>query len=352
MRVVRKRAFGILAAVAAVLFLVLGASPARADDADTARELFTQGNTFFDLGQFDKAIDAWQRGYQLKNDPGFLYNIGQAYRTMGDPDKAIFFYKRYLINAPKAKNRADVEQKIEALQKQIDEKQAPATPPPAAGPVEPPPATAPPPATPPPPAAPAPVTTEPPPSPPPGAPPGAPRASVRRMDVGLGLGFDTWSSGLRAHASPSFALTVDGGYTFGNPAARVRFRLGLLFGYTFLKETNETDGFVSFLLDPTVVVRATSKIRVSADLGLGSVTVTGLKPTSTLLIIPKSNEMLVVNGAGVSRALVRLGVRGEYDLLPALSAFIWPAVASSPKAGNFYAALTRVEVLFGATYRF
>ncbi len=128
MRAVRARATRLIPAVAVVTFLssfLAFGAPARADDAGTARELFTQGNTFYDLGQFDKAIDAWQRGYQLKNDPGFLYNIGQAYRTMGDAEKAIFFYKRYLINAPKAKNRAEVEQKIEALQKQIDERQAP-----------------------------------------------------------------------------------------------------------------------------------------------------------------------------------------------------------------------------------
>ncbi len=367
MRAVPERACRLLSAVAVVVFLVLGARVARADDAAKARELFTQGNTFFDLGQFDKAIDAWQRGYQLKNDPGFLYNIGQAYRTMGDPEKAIFFYKRYLINAPKAKNRTEVEEKIDALQKQIDERQAPPSglAPPVAPPVEPPAAA---------PAPPAPVPSPPPvgapaaapvPAPAPAAPveapapaagapePAAPEAApARRIDVGLGLGFDTWSSGLRAHASPSFALSVDGGYTFGSPDARVRFRMGLAFGYTFLKETSETDGFVSFLLDPTVVVRVASQVHVSADLGLGSVTITGLQPTSTLLIIPKSNQKLVVNGSGVARGLVRIGVRGDYQVLPELSGFVWPAVVTSPKSGNFYQALTRVEVLFGASYRF
>ncbi|HVV53562.1 MAG TPA: tetratricopeptide repeat protein, partial [Polyangia bacterium] len=104
----RTRAFPMALAVATALLLG-GASAARADEAaDTqkARDLFTQGNTFFDIQQFDKAIDAWQRGYQLHNDPGFLYNIAQAYRTMGDAQKAIFFYKRYLSNSPKAHNRA------------------------------------------------------------------------------------------------------------------------------------------------------------------------------------------------------------------------------------------------------
>jgi hypothetical protein len=337
--------------VVAALACSLTAQVARADDAATARELFTQGNTFFDLGQFDKAIDAWQRGYQLKNDPGFLYNIGQAYRTMGDPDKAIFFYKRYLANAPKAKNRADVEQKIEALQKQVQERQpagngpGPATSPPPL--VEPAPATASPVVTPPPPVTPPPLEATPETTP---APPAPPRA--RRFDVGVGLGFDAWTSGLRNHADPSFAFTLQGGYTFGIPEARVRFRLGAIFGYTFLKESSGTDTFVSLLIDPTLVVRLASRWRLAADLGLGFVSISGMTPTSTLLVEPKDGNKLSVSGSGVSRGVVRVGLGLEYELAPDFSLFFWPAVASSPQTGNFYGALTRVELLFGAAYRF
>ncbi|HVV17123.1 MAG TPA: tetratricopeptide repeat protein [Polyangia bacterium] len=369
----RSRATRLIPAVAVVAFLSLWlafGAPARADDAGTARDLFTQGNTFYDLGQFDKAIDAWQRGYQLKNDPGFLYNIGQAYRTMGDAEKAIFFYKRYLINAPKAKNRPEVEQKIEALQTQIDERQAPpaglapgAT---AAAPAEPPPSVTPPaaPAAAPPPSPPATTVPTAPPSAPPAESPAAPAVAPtaaegapvfelpRRIDVGLSLGFDTWSSGLRNHAEPSFAFAVDGGYTFGRPTASVRFRLGAIFSYTFLKETSSTESFLSFLIDPTVVIRVVDRARISADLGLGSVTITGLKPTSTLLATPPPGQMLKVNGAGVSRGVVRFGVAGEYDVMSGLSVFVWPAIVTSAKSGNFYGSLTRLEVLFGAAYRF
>ena len=342
--------------VVAAALTVSPAGMARADDAATARELFNQGNTFFDLGQFDKAIDAWQRGYQLKNDPGFLYNIGQAYRTMGDPEKAVFFYKRYLINAPKAKNRPEVEQKIEALQKQIQERQPPAAtpapaataPPPAEPPSpnagSPPPPVSPPPMVPaaepivpPPVAAPAPLSAGPPPA--------------RRFDLGLGLGFDLWSSGLRAHADPSFALTIQGGYTFGNPLARVRFRLGALIGYTFLKETAGTDSFTSFLVTPTLLVRLTPRLRLGADLGLGAVSISGMTPKSTLLVVPPDGKMLSVSGS-VARGVVRIGAGLAYDVLPPLSLFFWPAIASSPKSGDFYEALTRVELLFGAAYRF
>src|SRR6266700_598089 len=116
----------ILAVVLVLGFSVFGAlrpiaSVARADDAQRAKELYEEGTRYFDLGQFDKAIDAWQAGYREKADPRFLYNSAQAYRLAGDTNKAIFFYKGYLRNAPKASNRAEVEQKVQALQKQAAE---------------------------------------------------------------------------------------------------------------------------------------------------------------------------------------------------------------------------------------
>src|SRR6266700_4267973 len=116
----------ILAVVLVLGFSVFGVwapigSVAHADDAQRAKELFEEGTRYFDLGQFDKAIDAWQAGYREKSDPRFLYNIAQAYRLAGDTNKAIFFYKGYLRNAPKASNRPEVEQKIQALQKQAAE---------------------------------------------------------------------------------------------------------------------------------------------------------------------------------------------------------------------------------------
>src|SRR5262252_2447538 len=109
-----------LVQIAIVALIAICAAPARAQDAEKARQLFQQGSKYYDLGQFDKAIEAWQAGYDQKPDPGFLYNIAQAYRQKQDATKAIFFYKGYLRNSPKAHNRAEVEQKIAALQKQLD----------------------------------------------------------------------------------------------------------------------------------------------------------------------------------------------------------------------------------------
>jgi len=352
----------------AMVLLASAATTARADDAQKARDLFTQGNTFFDLGQFDKAIDAWQSGYQLKNDPGFLYNIAQAYRTMGDAQKAIFFYKRYLSNSPKARNRAEVEQKIEALQTQLSQQeQAKGLPPPGPfgpdnpGPNGAPPATEPPSA----PAAPNPEvvvtdgTAAGASAPAPGqhgmASPsgvvetgtlGATQPPPHRIDLRAAVGFDTWSSGLKENAQPSFAFTLAGGYTFGNPASRVRFRLGALFGYTFLKETDSKDSFTSFLIDPTIVVRVAPRLVLMGDFGVGVLSIGGLTPSSALL----ASAAVTVNGSQ-ALSLVRIGVAADYDLSKNVSLFFWPAYASSAKKENFYSAIGRFELLAGVAYR-
>ena len=116
----QSRVVACLSVWGAVIALLAGRRRRRAEDAERARQLFQQGSKLYDVGQFDKAIEAWQHGYEEKPDPSFLFNIAQAYRQKEDPAKALFFYKSYLRNAPKAPNRADVEQRIAALQKQLD----------------------------------------------------------------------------------------------------------------------------------------------------------------------------------------------------------------------------------------
>src|SRR4051812_29388433 len=126
MAAVRTATFSLVVAA----LIAFAAAPAQAQDAEKARQLFQQGSKYYDLGQFDKAIEAWQQGYDQKPDPGFLYNIAQAYRQKQDAAKAIFFYKGYLRNSPKAHNRAEVDQKIAALQKQGGETGGTPPPPP------------------------------------------------------------------------------------------------------------------------------------------------------------------------------------------------------------------------------
>jgi Tetratricopeptide repeat len=356
----------------ALVMLALSADPARAgDDPQRAKELFQQGTTYFDVGQFDKAIESWQEGYKAKPDPGFLYNIAQAYRLSGDAQKAIFFYKGFLRYSPKAPNRADVEQKIATLQKQLGDPDKGKTTPPPPGhtDVVPPPPSPPPPSPPPP--GPTVATNGPPLSPPyppghepppveqppvvtePGptvvaTPPGGQPARGRPWDVGGALGVDAWGSGPSRDAQPSFALMLAGGYSFGKPTRAVRFRLGAVFGYTFLDEGLSQEKFVSFLLEPSVRFRLPKRFSLQAGLGLGVLAISGLKPTSSLLVPGSTSK---VTGA-VSMLELRPALTVEYAIVESLAVFVTPAIAYSPKKLYFNDAISRTELLAGVVFRF
>jgi hypothetical protein len=66
----------------------------------TADEWYSEGETQYNLGNFDKAADAFKQGYSLEaidnKKPAYLYNVAQAYRQGGKCKDASFFYKRYL----------------------------------------------------------------------------------------------------------------------------------------------------------------------------------------------------------------------------------------------------------------
>jgi hypothetical protein len=162
----------------ALLLLAL-APPARAErgaDADkTARAAFEEAEAAFRSGGFGAALAAYQRAYEAKHLPGFLFNIAQCHRHLGNHERAVQLYRRYLSADPATANRAVVEDLIAEEQRRMDP--APAARPAATAP--PPLALAPPPAasapSPPPPAAAAPPSPSPEPpvaaAPPPDDPP-------------------------------------------------------------------------------------------------------------------------------------------------------------------------------------
>ena len=117
-----------LAPLAAAFVLVLTAASARAEDAQSARQHYDKGSTFYDLGQFHDAAKEYEEAYKLKSDPALLFNIGQAYRFAAENAEALRAYKAYLRRSPEASNRREVEAHIVKLQKLIDEQRATAAP--------------------------------------------------------------------------------------------------------------------------------------------------------------------------------------------------------------------------------
>jgi hypothetical protein len=69
-------------------------------DPRTADEFYKEGETQYNLGNFDKAADAFKQGFSLETSdakkPSYLYNVAQAYRQSHKCKDAAFFYKRYL----------------------------------------------------------------------------------------------------------------------------------------------------------------------------------------------------------------------------------------------------------------
>lgn len=78
-----------------------------------ARELFKRAEVHFSLGEFEAALELYKEAYKSKPLPGFLFNIGQCHRNLKLHDKALFFYRQYLLRLPTAGNRKEVEKLIE-----------------------------------------------------------------------------------------------------------------------------------------------------------------------------------------------------------------------------------------------
>ena len=60
------------------------ASTAHADPAERAKSKYQQGRAHYDRGDYAKAIEAWHEAYRLSEKPMLLFNLGQAYRLLGD----------------------------------------------------------------------------------------------------------------------------------------------------------------------------------------------------------------------------------------------------------------------------
>lgn len=70
-------------------------------------------------GRYALAITEFEAAYALLPEPILLYNLAQAHRKNGSPDKALLFYQRYLAAAPRARDRGEVEEKIRDLEAEM-----------------------------------------------------------------------------------------------------------------------------------------------------------------------------------------------------------------------------------------
>jgi len=93
----------------------------------TADDWYKEGANQYNLGNFDKAVEAFKQGFALEPDdskkPIYLYNVAQSYRLANDCKNALFFYRRFLslkANDPSKpippKTRKEIEDRIPELE--------------------------------------------------------------------------------------------------------------------------------------------------------------------------------------------------------------------------------------------
>ena len=114
------RPFAFILVTTLSLWLV-DTSPAHGKDAasEEARRHASQGAKEFQLQRWDVAIAQYEKAFELRQDPIFLYNIAQAYWKKGDHENAIEYYRDYLLNDPSSRMRRSIETRITKLEAEL-----------------------------------------------------------------------------------------------------------------------------------------------------------------------------------------------------------------------------------------
>lgn len=111
------------AAVALLAFALVAAVGARAStaapsEADRqARRAFQEAEAHFRAGRFAEALAQYQVGYDRMPLPGFLINIAQCQRRLGDLRKARATYQKFVMVAPDSPHVSEVQALIAELDK-------------------------------------------------------------------------------------------------------------------------------------------------------------------------------------------------------------------------------------------
>jgi hypothetical protein len=114
----------VVSALVAALLLSVAPSVARAESSDEAeitamaKEHYKLGLDAYKAGKYPEAIKELKKAYLLKRLPALLLNIGATYRKMNDLDNAAYYYKKYLAEAPDAKDRGEVERTVAEIEKE------------------------------------------------------------------------------------------------------------------------------------------------------------------------------------------------------------------------------------------
>lgn len=121
----RSEALGFVLLLAMVGGEANAAAPKESATAEArARRHHAEASTAYDLGRFEDALAGFSEAYRLKPLPGFLFNLGQCQRQLNNPERALFFFKRFLAQSTRPPRNADyVKSLIAQLEQTLAEQQ-------------------------------------------------------------------------------------------------------------------------------------------------------------------------------------------------------------------------------------
>ena len=340
----------LLGAVSAMLLVPVLASA----QSKTPEDYYKDGENQYNLGEFQKAIEAFKKGFELETSESkksaYLYNIAQSYRQAKDCSNAQFFYKRYLalkdndtVKPLKPDKRTEIEERIKELEECARQQEAIRQKPPDQNPEDDP--------------------SKKPPQPEVAVKPpleeeeepavveksdGTPRViSIR----GLGGGAKLTTGDLEVPIQATFALLA--GYPL-KVQEKVTLELGAGFTFTPVPfeqaETMESKSanLIAIIANVGATYHVAPKFGLRGDVGVGVLLFTGVSESPFTANAP-------VDGGALSMLHLRVGISADYAITPNVIATIAPIAFSysPPKEGlsDDIKSITALDFMVGLGYR-
>lgn len=330
-------------AVAALLFAAALLAAPRARAGGEGKAFFDSGVRHYNLGHFQDAITDFEKAYNIDPVPILLFNIAQSHRQLGDKERALFFYRRYLEQAPNPPNKGEVEQRMkdltQSLQQEHDLKQKP---PPG---VE---------------------TGDHPPPPPP--PPTKPNNDVPIMEdhATPAEGAHPWLA--EAYLAPSFVgfsgravdapvmIAVRAGGSYAIPFGASSLRVGAdvlaaVLPYTdTMKGTKQSSSLWGFMLTARYLYEVAPAFTLGGGVGAGVIWWGGLAQNNPFTVGGVSAD------APIPMPSFQLGLRAEYafgsHMFVAVSPEFLLSKTTSDGLSKAISSVHRLDIYAGAGYRF
>jgi tetratricopeptide (TPR) repeat protein len=117
--------------LACVLWLSTGPARAQSTSDDLARRHFDSGVAYLEESDYESALKAFQKSYDLSKRPEILLNIATVHERQSDLPAAVAALRGYLEAAPTGEHVETVKLRIQNLEKRIQEQQQASKPEPA-----------------------------------------------------------------------------------------------------------------------------------------------------------------------------------------------------------------------------